>query len=66
LAWLSSLLLTEKLAPPTDRYHSHSGNLAGFDISSIDSVSEGYCLSDRTTGSVDVIDAEHDKYLFST
>lgn len=42
------------------------GNLAGgFDISWVDSASERYYLADRTTGSVDVVDAEHDKYLYS-
>jgi hypothetical protein len=42
------------------------GNLAGgFDISWVDSASERYYLSDRTTGSVDVVDAENDQYLFS-
>lgn len=42
------------------------GNLAGgFDISWVDSASERYYLADRTTGSVDVVDAEHDQYLYS-
>jgi len=46
------------------------GNLAGgFDISWVDSASETYYLSDRTTtpktGRIDVIDAEHDKFLYS-
>jgi hypothetical protein len=46
------------------------GDLAGgFDISWVDSASERYYLADRTTtpgtGRVDVIDAEHDKYLYS-
>lgn len=46
------------------------GNLsAGFDISWVDSASERYYLSERTTvkggGRIDVIDAEHDKFLYS-
>jgi len=42
------------------------GNLAGgFDISWVDSASERYYLADRTTASVDVVDAEHDQYLHS-
>src|SRR5438309_9393793 len=40
------------------------GNLvAGFDISWVDSASERYYLADRTSASVDVIDAEHDPCL---
>jgi hypothetical protein len=42
------------------------GDLAGrFDISWVDSVSQRYYLADRTTGSVDVIDADASKYLYS-
>jgi len=46
------------------------GNLAGgFDISWVDSASETYYLANRTTtpgtGRIDVVDAEHDKYLYS-
>src|SRR5260370_2205371 len=46
------------------------GNLAGgFDISWVDSASERYYLAERTatanTGRIDVIDAEHDKFLYS-
>ncbi len=42
------------------------GNLAsGFDISWVDPVSGRYYLADRTTGVVDVIDAEKGTYLFS-
>jgi hypothetical protein len=46
------------------------GNLSGaFDISWVDSASERYYLSERTTvkggGRIDVIDAEHDKFLYS-
>ena len=42
------------------------GDLAsGFDISWVDSVSQRFYLADRTTGSVDVIDADASKYLFS-
>ena len=42
------------------------GNLAGgFDISWVDPVSGRYYLADRTTGSVDVIDAVQAKYLYS-
>lgn len=42
------------------------GNLTGgFDISWVDSASQRYYLSDRGTGSIDVIDAEHDQYLYS-
>lgn len=46
------------------------GNLAGgFDISWVDSASETYYLAERTitkgTGRIDVVDAEHDKFLYS-
>ena len=42
------------------------GDLAsGFDISWVDSVSQRYYVADRTTGSVDVIDADASKYLYS-
>jgi hypothetical protein len=46
------------------------GNLAGgFDISWVDSASERYYLAERTTvkggGRIDVIDAEHDTFLYS-
>jgi len=42
------------------------GNLAGgFDISWVDPVSGRFYLADRTTGSVDVIDAVQAKYLYS-
>lgn len=46
------------------------GNLSGgFDISWVDSASERYYLSERTTvkgrGRIDVIDAEHDRFLYS-
>jgi hypothetical protein len=38
---------------------------AGFDISWVDSVSQRYYVADRTTGSVDVVDADASKYLYS-
>jgi hypothetical protein len=46
------------------------GNLeGGFDISWVDSASETYYLADKTTtvgtGRIDVVDAEHDKFLYS-
>ena len=45
------------------------GNLPHFDISWVDSASETYYLADRTstpgTGRVEVIDAEHDTFLYS-
>src|SRR6266853_948678 len=42
------------------------GDLArGFDISWVDSVSQRFYVADRTTGSVDVIDADASKYLYS-
>jgi hypothetical protein len=42
------------------------GNLTGgFDISWVDTASGRYYLADRGTGSVDVIDAERDQYLYS-
>jgi len=42
------------------------GDLArGFDISWVDSVSQTFYVADRTTGSVDVIDADTSKYLYS-
>jgi len=42
------------------------GDLAGgFDIAWVDSVSQRFYLADRTTGSVDVIDADASKYLYS-
>jgi hypothetical protein len=42
------------------------GNLlAGFDISWVDSAGDRFYLADRTTGAVDVVDAEHDRYLYS-
>jgi hypothetical protein len=46
------------------------GNLSGgFDISWVDSANERYYLAERTTtantGRIDVIDAEHDQFLYS-
>lgn len=42
------------------------GNLAsGFDISWVDAVSGRYYLADRTTGSVEVVDAVQGTYLYS-
>ena len=42
------------------------GNLTGgFDISWVDTAGGRYYLADRGTGSVDVIDAERDQYLYS-
>src|SRR6266705_3586313 len=42
------------------------GNLAGgFDISWVDSEAGRYYLADRGTTSIDVIDTEHNKFLYA-